>query len=326
MKKTIIAILAVLMLTGCAENTEKPIVNANDNIINSVFENSTSVEEISSSKSEPVESVETENTSSDNISAVENNTTYSQSSSTGNSEETVISTPVSSIAGSTIESKPVSSSSSTSSSSKPVQSSSSISSSSKPVQSSSSISTIQSSTQYSSSKPAEKPAETTPKHNCSTDGHIWKTTYTTTEPKWHRESHIVTNFGFDKDLAQRLYPNLSDTYVTYINHLLNMGVDGASACGSTDVEVWAIETYETKVCTECGYTILSGDAVYSFTPLNVTSENPLGVWRFVNDQNPNATNYSKVGLDFNTIHYDSYNVPQVVIDNINHYWELFWAD
>ena len=46
---------------------------------------------------------------------------------------------------------------------------------------------------------------------------------------------------------------------------------------------------------------------------------PMGEWQFIGGKNPRCTDSR---LDFHTIFYDPYNVPQKVIDNINLYRKL----
>ena len=64
-------------------------------------------------------------------------------------------------------------------------------------------------------------------------------------------------------------------------------------------------------CKNCGIGV-------SYTTPVIT---PIGEWQFLNGQNPRITDSR---LDFNTIFYDPYNVPQKVIDNIILMDKLAW--
>ena len=157
-----------------------------------------------------------------------------------------------------------------------------------------------------------KPVETTaPTHNCDKDGHKWSVAYVTSEPKWCRETHEVFDFGFDLTLCIRYFPNINDHYGTYINTLSKMGVEGNSGMATVEVEIWGTETYEVKTCKVCG--AINTD----YGTLTIT---PIGEWQYVNGVNPRMIN--DIGLDFNTLHWDPYNIPQKVIDNINAYWDI----
>lgn len=157
-----------------------------------------------------------------------------------------------------------------------------------------------------------KPVETTaPAHNCDRDGHKWSVEYVTSEPKWCQENHMVYDFGFDLDLAARYFPNINDHYGVYLDTLSKMGVIGDSGMADVKVEVWGTETYEVKTCEVCG--AINTD----YGTLTIT---PIGEWQYVNGINPRMANG---GFDFNTIHYDPYNIPQKVVDNISAWWKAF---
>lgn len=311
MKKIIATILATLTLTGCNVTNEKPVVNASD-IINSVFENSTA---------STTTSTETPDETSTEASTVEDTT-----STEAPTESTTESTPTESTPASTttskVENKPEAPASSTSTS-KPAEkpaSSSTTSKPSTPAASSTTTSTTKpaestskpftpasSSTTTSTSKPAEKPAETTPKHNCSTDGHIWKSTYTTTEPKWCYDVHKIQRFGFDYDAAWDHFGTDVDVYQIFLDNMAALGIDADTGYSTYRVKVWGTETTQRDTCTVCG-------AIYEHS----STINPLGEWQFKDDHNP--TSYPD-GINFDTLFWDPYNVPQVVIDNLIRFWD-----
>lgn len=280
-----IAILAALTLTGCAENSEfnnnGTITGANDGGTSASFTGSSEVEEPANSTSE------VENETSINTSEPVESTTSSTESKPG---EDPTEKPVESTS-STVE-KPVASTSTT------VEKPASSSTTSKP---STPVSSSSTTTSVSTSKPVEKV------HNCSIDGHVWNVTTTTTEPKWCREMHDVCDFGFDVTLAERHFEFNEDPYKVFKNTLKEMGINGACGSASIEVEVWGTETYETKECTECGLGV-GGK--------HVATINPIGEWQFKDGVNRRL---QATGCDFNTLFYDPYNVPQVVIDNIRIY-------
>ena len=157
-----------------------------------------------------------------------------------------------------------------------------------------------------------KPVETTaPAYDCKRDGHKFVMTTITSEPMWCREIHWVFDFGFDLDLANRYFPNIANPYDVYLDTLSKMGVIGDSGMATVEVEVWGTKTYDTTVCTVCG----DGK---DFIPNDGYTINPIGEWQYVNGVNPRMANSS---FDFNTIHYDPYNIPQKVVDNISAYWK-----
>lgn len=141
-------------------------------------------------------------------------------------------------------------------------------------------------------------------HNCDKDGHVWNVTTTTTEPKWCREMHNVYDFGFDATLAQRYLNNQASTYKIFKKTCKENGVSGVCGSATIEVEVWGTETYEIKDCVECGL-IVDSSAIRTITPI--------GEWQFVDGVNRRL---QATGCDFNTLFYDPYNIPQVVIDNI----------
>ena len=148
-------------------------------------------------------------------------------------------------------------------------------------------------------------------HNIDDPNHDWEITYTTTEPKWCEEMHFVTDYGYDMTLASKfLGVDQGQARRIFIDNMEAIGVNGASGSASTTVKVWGTETYETRECKNCGLSVGAG---------NIGKITPMGEWQFLNGKNPRITNPS---LDFNTIFYDPYNVPQKVIDNINYMWEI----
>lgn len=121
--------------------------------------------------------------------------------------------------------------------------------------------------------------------------------------------HNVTDFGFDLDLASKHFGiDAGEAYKTFKNTCKENGVSGISGRATIDVEVWGTETYETKVCTICGH----GEGGRYIATIN-----PIGEWRYINGQNPRCSVNDR--YNFNTLFYDPYNVPQVVIDNIRIY-------
>lgn len=141
-------------------------------------------------------------------------------------------------------------------------------------------------------------------HNCDKDGHVWEITYTTTEPKWCREMHNVYDFGFDATLAKRFLNTDESTYKIFKKTCKENGVSGVCGSATIDVEVWGTETYEYKECKVCHNSVSS---------VNVCTITPIGEWQFVDGVNRRL---QATGCDFNTLFYDPYNIPQVVIDNI----------
>ena len=190
------------------------------------------------------------------------------------------------------EEKPVASTTTSTTTSKPV-SSSTTSKPSTPISSSSTTTTS-----VSTSKPVEKV------HDCSTDGHVWNVTTTTTDPKWCREMHLVFDYGFDATLAERYLNATESTYKIFKKTLKEMGIDGSCGSATIEVEVWGTETYETKTCKICGNKEID---------VNICTINPIGEWQFKDGVN---RRFQVSGIDMNTLFYDPYNIPQVVIDNI----------
>ena len=353
MKKSIkaISMIAVLTfsLTGCAYNNTV-------NEVNSALVETTSNEENSTSEATEPTSEETSSTTKETTSSstIEEKPT---TSTTATSTSSTVTKPTEKPAvSSSSSSKPVSSSS------KPVSSSSKpTSTTTKPVSSSSKPTS--STTSSSTNKPTEKPTHTHnfTKATCTTpatctscgvtkgtvanhnykDGHCtycgkndpnyvapckcdefnpddpnhdWEITYTTTEPKWCEEVHTVTDYGYDLTLAAKfLGVNEGKAYDIFTDNMDAIGVIGNSGNGTTTVKVWGTETYELRECKNCGLHIGGG---------NVGTITPMGEWQFLNGQN---LRINDPRLDFNTIFYDPYNVPQKVIDNINLYWKLLWG-
>lgn len=315
---TITAILATLTLTGCSlDNELRPFIPVeaagNDSsIVSTVSE----VEEpiASTSEVEIVINVPKPAASTSIVSSVESKPEEKPVESTSTIVETPVEKPIASTTSTVVE-KPVASTST--STVKPVASTTTTSSKvEKPISSSTSSKPsvpVSTSTSYtkpvvSSSKPVEKV------HNCSTDGHVWNVTTTTTEPKWCREMHVVYDNGYDVTLASRyLGVDGGQAYYTFIDNMEAIGVDGAAGSATIEVEVWGTETYETRKCTECGH--LNVDA-------NIFTITPIGEWRYINGVNPRTRNSV---IKFDTLFYDPYNVPQEVINNINLSWELIWG-
>lgn len=356
-KTMLVTAIATIMFTGCTMNTIKENVNSfieenstsvtNEEPVNSYEENISNNEEANSNNEEnaSINESKPENNSSEikeNASStiieekpVSSSTNKAESSSTTKKEE-----------------KPVSSSTSSSSTNKPVSSSSN-----KPVENPVSSSSTNKPTSSSTTKIEEKPIHThnfteatctnpatciscgetkgttvnhnynngsciycgkndpnyvkCDKHNIDDPNHEWEITYTTTEPKWCEEMHDITDYGYDLTLAAKfLGVNQGKARRIFLDNMEAIGVIGDSGNGTMTVKVWGTETFETRKCKNCGHTIGAG---------NIGKITPMGEWQFLNGKNPRITNPS---LDFNTIFYDPYNVPQKVIDNINLMWEI----
>lgn len=143
--------------------------------------------------------------------------------------------------------------------------------------------------------------------------HVWKETYTKTEPKWHYEMHDVGSNGFDITLAKRYglcTPGVNT--MTELDEILMTPEMGApyglpmllnSGSGSMNVRVWAIETYTTKTCINCG------DTIEYMSP---TSFEQLGEWEFP----PDTIEVRKKMYNSIQLWYDMYNIPQSVLDEI----------
>ena len=110
-------------------------------------------------------------------------------------------------------------------------------------------------------------------HNCTRDGHIWNNSYTesSTENVEIIETHILSNNGYDYDLAERYFGRgSSDTHFSDI-----FGAEFGS--GSSKVKTTGVKTITRFIheCSECGYkevynteeTVTPGDNwVYAGTP------------------------------------------------------------
>ncbi|MCH5208852.1 MAG: hypothetical protein J1F04_08190 [Oscillospiraceae bacterium] len=324
-KAIAIAVSTTLIFTACAESNERN----SDSVIE---ENSSSViaEENSSVKAE-------ENVNSSSA-ATEVEIPAEETSSTSSSAKVEESTSSSSSATSTskVESKPTETSSTTSSQ-KPA------------TPSSSSTSKPSSSTTTSSSKPTEKPVEQpththtftkatciTPAtctgcgetkgtttdhnfkngkcttcgkadpnyvapHNCATDGHVWGTPTTKTEEKWFVERHIVDDFGFDMTLGD---------YNAFLRNMEAMGIPGDSGSSTLNVQIWVIETTETRECLECHKTDTN------------TTRTPIGDWQYI----PGQKNHHDSSYDmFDTLFYDANNIPPEIIEKIKLFWETYYG-
>lgn len=294
MRKILILLVAVaaLTLTGCKDNSEKPIID----------------EVSTSTVDSPVTSTASETTSetSTNSSKPVASTTPSASTSTASSEKPVISTASEKPVNSTTSNVEKPAISSTTSSTKPVES--------KPVEVH---------THNFAEATCEKPAtcscgETTGKalghkynegicticgrvdmnyfaaHNCKKDGHVWGESYTKTSEETIeiKESHNVYANGFDATLAWRygcnVNPNFSDIF----------GMEYGS--GSKNVKTTATRTvtdYYHK-CSECGTT-----EKYDTDEDVTTSDN----WAYVNP--------SKAGF-YTTIWWDIDDIPSKVWDAV----------
>lgn len=360
-KAILITAIAAMVLTGCTMNTIKENVNsfieesstsvANEEPVNSYEEANSNNEEANSNNEEnsSINESKPENNSSENKEnasstiieekPVSSSTNKAESSSTTKKEEK----PVSSSTSSSSTNKPVSSSSN-----KPVENPVSSSSTNKPTSSSTKIEEkpihTHNFTEATCTNPAtciscgetkgttvnhnynngsciycgkNDPNYVAPckcdKHNIDDPNHEWEITYTTTEPKWCEEMHIVTDYGYDTTLAARyLGVTEGEAIQIFWDNMEAIGVNGAGGSATTTIKVWGTETFETRKCKNCG-------TGASYTTPVIT---PMGEWQFLNGKNPRMPDPR---LDFNTIFYDPYNVPQKVIDNILLLDELRWG-
>ena len=88
-------------------------------------------------------------------------------------------------------------------------------------------------------------------HNCKNDGHVWGKSYTetSTENVEIVETHILSNNGYDYDLAERYFGRgSSDTHFSDI-----FGCEWGS--GSSKVKTTGVKTITRYIheCSECGY-------------------------------------------------------------------------
>ncbi|MGN0679941.1 MAG: hypothetical protein ACI4JS_09790 [Oscillospiraceae bacterium] len=315
-KAILITAIAAMVLTGCTMNTIRENVNSfieenstsvtNEEPVNSYEENNSNNEEANSNNEEnsSINESKPENNSSEikeNASStiieekpVSSSTNKAESSSTTKKEEK----PVSSSTSSSSTNKPVSSSSN-----KPVENPVSSSSTNKPTSSSTTKIEEKPISSSSSSTIVEKPVEI-PTHNCNIDGHIWNNSYTesSTENVDIVETHIVSNCGYDFDLAYRYFGVYDIEPSDYL---------GASfGEGSSKVKTTGIKTITRFIheCSECGY-----KEVYN-TEETIT---PGDTWEFA------IKPRSKY---FPVIWYDINNIPNEVYEEMDAYNEYLRAN
>ena len=299
-KMILITAIAAMVLTGCGMNT----IRENGNSYVEEISTSATIDESVNSYEES--NIVNEDSSS-NVAKPENNSSENVSSSTNEPVENPVesSTTTNNSTSSTIEEKPISSSSTSSSSNKPVEKpvSSSTSSSSTNKPTSSSTTKIEekpihthSFTEATCTNPAtciscgetkgttinhnynngsciycgkNDPNYVAP-HNCKNDGHIWNNSYTesSTENVEIKEMHIVSNCGYDYDLASRYFGESSSP---------SEALKTPFGSGSSYVKTTGVKTITRFIheCSECGYketynteeTVTPGDNwVYAGTP------------------------------------------------------------
>ena len=296
-----------------------------DESVNS-YEESNIVNEDSSSNAAKPENNSSENVSSSTNEPVEN--PVESSTTTNNStSSTIEEKPVSS--STKIEEKPISSSSTSSSSTKPVEKpvSSSTSSSSTNKPTSSSTTKIEEKpihthtfTEATCTNPAtciscgetkgttinhnynngsciycgkNDPNYVAP-HNCKYDGHIWNNSYTesSTENVEIVETHIVSNCGYDFDLAYRYFGVYDIEPSDYLGAPFG---EGSSKVKTTGIKTITRFIHE---CSECGY-----KETYN-TEETVTPDDN---WVFVNKPRSQF---------FPVIWYDINNIPDEVYEGL----------
>lgn len=323
MKKFLAIALSAFLLAGCSANTASESTSS-----------ATSAEISSETTSSVTES------SSESVSSSVSTSVEESSSSTESSSVTVEST--SSVSSSSTTEKPVESSSSSSSSSstkpveKPVSSSTSSSSTNKPT--SSSTTKIEEKpihthtfTEATCTNPAtciscgetkgttinhnynngsciycgkNDPNYVAP-HNCKNDGHIWNNSYTesSTENVEIKEMHIVSNCGYDFDLAYRYFGE-AGVNVDLIDYLGAGFGEGSSYVKTTGIKTITKFIHE---CSECGY-----KEVYN-TEKTVTPDDN---WVYAGRPR---------GKYWPVIWYDINNIPDEVYDGIERNiieWEI----
>ena len=332
-KMILITAIAAMVLTGCGMNTIRENGNSYieeistsatiDESVNSYEESNIFNEDSSSNVAKP------ENTSSVNVSSSTNepveNPVESSTTTNNSTSSTIEEKPVSS--STKIEEKPISSSSTSSSTNKPVSSSTSSSSTNKPTSSSSTkieekpIHT-HSFTEATCTNPAtciscgetkgttinhnynngsciycgkNDPNYVAP-HNCKNDGHIWNNSYTesSTENVEIKETHIVSNCGYDYTLANR-YFGITSSDVNFPERLGAVFGSGSSKVKTTGVKTITRYIHE---CSECGY-----KETYNTEETVTPSDN----WVYA------GTPRSKY---FPIIWYDINNIPDVVYEGV----------
>ena len=263
MKKIIAIVLVAFLLAGCSNNTANESTSSatsaeiSSESTSSAAENSS--ESVSSSVSTSVE---------ESKSSTESSSVPAESSSTTKKEEKPVSSSTSSSSTNKPVEKPVSSSTSSSSTNKPTSSSTKIEE--KPIH-------THNFTEATCTNPAtciscgetkgttinhnynngsciycgkNDPNYVAP-HNCKNDGHIWNNSYTesSTENVEIVETHILSNNGYDYDLAERYFGRgSSDTHFSDI-----FGCEWGS--GSSKVKTTGVKTITRFIheCSECGY-------------------------------------------------------------------------
>ena len=79
--------------------------------------------------------------------------------------------------------------------------------------------------------------------------HDWDITYITTEPKWCKEMHIITDYGYDINLASQLLGvDYGEAGRIFLDNMEAIGVNGHSGDATTTIQVWGTETFETRKC------------------------------------------------------------------------------
>ena len=315
MKKFIAIAVAAFLLAGCSNNTTIESTSS-----------ATSAEISSETTSSATES------SSESVSTSVEESSTKESSSSEESSSVPVETSTSS--STKIEEKPISSSSTSSSSNKPVEKpvSSSISSSSTNKPTSSSTTKIEEKpihthtfTEATCTNPAtciscgetkgttinhnynngsciycgkNDPNYVAP-HNCKNDGHIWNNSYTesSTENVEIVETHVLSENGYDYDLAERYFGRGSSD-VCFTDYF---GTD-AFGSGSSDVKTTGVKTITKFIheCSECGY-----KEVYNTEETVIPDDN----WVFVGGS-LSKNDYCSV------IWYDINNIPDEVYEGV----------
>ena len=303
MKKFIAIAVAAFLLAGCSNNT----TNESTSSAVSAEISSETTSSVTERSSESVSTSVEESSTKESSSSEESSSAPVETSTSSSIEEKPVSSSSNKPESSSttkIEEKPISSSSTSSSSNKPVEKP--VSSSSNPVSSSSKPTCEHIFVTETHKLPHPECLEKITKcqicgyelsrtptheyengvciwcgkydpnvsHNCTRDGHIWGNSYTesSTENVEIKEMHIVSNNGYDFDLAYRYFgeAGVNVNFAPYLG--TNAFGEGSSKVKTTGVKTITRYIHE---CSECGYketynteeTVTPGDNwVYAGTP------------------------------------------------------------
>ena len=320
MKKFIAIALSAFLLAGCSNNT----TNESTNPAASAEISSETTSSVTESSSESVSTSVEESSSSTESSSVTVESSSSVSSSSTTEKPAESSSSSSSSSSTKPVEKPVSSSTSSSSTNKPT-SSSTTKIEEKPIH-------THSFTEATCTNPAtciscgetkgttinhnynngsciycgkNDPNYVAP-HNCKNDGHIWNNSYTesSTENVEIVETHVLSENGYDYDLAERYFGRGSSD----VNFTDYFGTN-AFGSGSSKVKTTGIKTITRYIheCSECGY-----KEVYNTEETVTPNDN----WVFVGGSLSKNDYWSVMWYDIN-------NIPDEVYEGVEkvHEWE-----